>query len=205
MGFRRRIFSRKRRFQPFLLPVSRAKPPVEKGIIDFFNKEYYFNITSTIRENMKLSTQSRYGVRAVVDIAYNAEGAEAQVKDISRRQGISPRYLEQIFQKLKRAGILGSKRGPGGGYSLAKKPEEITVWEVVRTTEGHLDPVPCINPKSGDRHCERADKCVTRVIWTEAGDRLKAYLDSVTIRDLCEMAQKMGVKKELDERLVYYI
>ena len=154
---------------------------------------------------MRLSTQSRYGVRAVVDIAYNSEGLGTQVKDISRRQGISPRYLEQIFQKLKRAGILGSKRGPSGGYSLAKKPEQITVWEIVKTTEGHLDPVPCVNPKDRSRHCERAEKCVTRVIWTEAGLRLKAYLDSVTIRDLCEMAQEMGVKKELDERFVYYI
>jgi len=154
---------------------------------------------------MKLSTQSRYGVRAVVDIAYNSDGTETQVKDISRRQGISPRYLEQIFQKLKRAGILGSKRGPSGGYSLAKKPEEITVWEIVRTTEGQLDPVPCVNPKDGKGHCERAEKCVTRVIWSEAGYRLKAYLESVTVRDLCEMAQKMGVKKELDERFVYYI
>ncbi len=154
---------------------------------------------------MKLSTQSRYGVRAVLDIAYNSEGMETQVKDISKRQGISPRYLEQIFQKLKRGGILGSKRGPSGGYSLAKKPEDITVGEIVRITEGQIDPVPCLN--SGDRSqpCERAEECVTRVIWNEAGNRLKAYLDSVTVRDLCEMAQKMGVKKELDHRFIYYI
>ena len=90
---------------------------------------------------MKLSTQSRYGVRAIFDIAYNSEGLETQVKDISRRQGISPRYLEQIFQKLKKAGIVGSKRGPSGGYFLNKKPEDITVGEIVRITEGSIDPV----------------------------------------------------------------
>ena len=75
---------------------------------------------------MRLSTQSRYGVRAIFDIAYHSEGLETQVKDISRRQGISQRYLEQIFQKLKRAGIVGSKRGPSGGYFLGKKPEDIS-------------------------------------------------------------------------------
>ena len=80
---------------------------------------------------MRLSTQSRYGVRAIFDIAYHSEGLETQVKDISRRQEISPRYLEQIFQKLKKGGIVGSKRGPSGGYFLNKKPEEITIGQIV--------------------------------------------------------------------------
>ncbi|MGZ3538463.1 MAG: RrF2 family transcriptional regulator, partial [Thermodesulfobacteriota bacterium] len=84
---------------------------------------------------MRLSTQSRYGVRAIFDIAYHSAGLETQVKDISRRQGISQRYLEQIFQKLRRAGIVGSKRGPSGGYFLGKKPEDITLAEVIRVTE----------------------------------------------------------------------
>ncbi|HSH70526.1 MAG TPA: Rrf2 family transcriptional regulator, partial [Deferrisomatales bacterium] len=75
---------------------------------------------------MKLTTKSRYGVRAIFDIAYHAGGLPAQIKDISDRQRISPRYLEQIFQKLKKAGILGSKRGPKGGYFLLKEPKEIT-------------------------------------------------------------------------------
>ena len=154
---------------------------------------------------MKLSTQSRYGVRAILDIAYNSEGLETQVKDISRRQGISPRYLEQIFQKLKKGGILVSKRGPRGGYSLSKRPEDITVGEIVKITEGSIDPVPCLSPGDPSQPCERADECVTRVIWNEAGLRLKEYLDSITIKDLCEMAYKMGVKKELDKRFMYYI
>ena len=75
---------------------------------------------------MKLSTKSRYGLRALFDIAYHAGMLPGQIKDISRRQKISARYLEQIFQELKRAGLLKSKRGPQGGYRLTKKPEEIT-------------------------------------------------------------------------------
>jgi Rrf2 family protein len=144
-------------------------------------------------------------VRAIFDIAYNSEGLETQVKDISRRQGISPRYLEQIFQKLKKAGIVGSKRGPSGGYFLNKKSEEISVGDIVRITEGGIDPVVCIDPEDSSQSCDRLGECVTRLIWSEAGNRLKDYFDSVTINDLCKMAQKMGLKKELDQRFMYYI
>ena len=154
---------------------------------------------------MKLSTQSRYGVRAIFDIAYNSEGLETQVKDISRRQNISPRYLEQIFQKLKRAGIVGSKRGPTGGYFLNKKAEEITVGDIIRTTEGGIDPVLCIDPEDSSQPCDRLGECVTRLIWDEAGNRLKEYFDSVTVKDLCRMAQQKGLRKELDRRFMYYI
>jgi Rrf2 family protein len=154
---------------------------------------------------MRLSTQSRYGVRAIFDIAYHSEGLETQVKDISRRQGISARYLEQIFQKLRKGGIVGSKRGPSGGYFLSKKPEEITIGEIVRITEGGIDPVLCLNPEDSSQPCDRLGECVTRVIWNEAGKRLKEYFDSVTIKDLCEMAHEMGLKKELDRRFMYYI
>ena len=76
---------------------------------------------------MKLSTKSRYGVRAMFDMAYHAGNLPAQIKDISRRQNISPRYLEQIFQDLKKAGLLKSRRGPQGGYSLARSADKITV------------------------------------------------------------------------------
>lgn len=154
---------------------------------------------------MRLSTQSRYGVRAIFDIAYHSEGLETQVKDISRRQGISQRYLEQIFQKLRRAGIIRSKRGPSGGYFLGKKPEEITVGEVIRITEGGINPVLCVNPEDSSKSCERSGGCVTQIVWNEAGNRLKEYFDSVTIKDLCQLAKEMGMKKDFDKRFMYYI
>jgi Rrf2 family transcriptional regulator, iron-sulfur cluster assembly transcription factor len=154
---------------------------------------------------MKLSTQSRYGVRAIFDIAFHSEGVEAQVKNISRRQGISARYLEQIFQKLKKGGILGSKRGPSGGYILNKKPDEITVGEIIRITEGQLDPVRCLDPEDSKKPCSRSGECVTQIVWNEAGKRMKDYFDSLTIGDLCKMAQKMGMKRESDYKLMYYI
>lgn len=154
---------------------------------------------------MRLSTQSRYGVRAIFDIAYHSEGLDTQVKDISRRQGISQRYLEQIFQKLKKAGIVGSKRGPSGGYFLNKKPEDITVGEIIQITEGIINPVLCIDQEDKRRPCQRSGECVTQIIWGEAGNKLKEYFNSVTIKDLCNMAREMGLKKDLDKRFMYYI
>ena len=154
---------------------------------------------------MRLSTKSRYGVRAIFDIAYHSEGLEAQVKDISRRQEISPRYIEQIFQKLRKAGIIGSKRGRTGGYFLVKRPEEITLGEIIRVTEGDIDPVLCMDPEEPGQPCGRSKECVTRIIWNEAGNRLKEYFDSVTVKDLCEKAQKIGVKRESEQRYIYYI
>ncbi len=154
---------------------------------------------------MRLSTQSRYGVRAIFDIAYHSEGLGTQVKDISRRQGISQRYLEQIFQKLKKAGIVGSKRGPTGGYFLGKKPENISLGEVIRITEGGINPVRCVNAEDSRQPCERSGECVTQIVWNEAGKRLGDYFDSVTVKDLCKLANEMGIKKDLDKRFVYYI
>ena len=154
---------------------------------------------------MRLSTQSRYGVRAIFDIAYHSEGLETQVKDISRRQGISQRYLEQIFQKLRKAGIVGSKRGPTGGYFLNKKPENITIGEIIRITEGGINPVLCVNPGNSSQPCDRSGECVTQIVWDEAGKRLGDYFDSVTIKDLCKLAKEMGIKKDLDKRFMYYI
>ena len=154
---------------------------------------------------MKLSTQSRYGVRAIFDIAYHSEGLGTQVKDISRRQGISQRYLEQIFQKLKKAGVLGSKRGPSGGYFLGKKPEDITIGEIVQITEGSINPVRCVDAEDSTQPCERSGECVTQIVWNEAGQRLKNYFDSVTIKDLCKLAKELGIRKDLDKRFMYYI
>jgi Rrf2 family protein len=154
---------------------------------------------------MRLSTKSRYGVRAVFDIAYHGGGDGVQVKDIARRQQISPRYLEQIFQKLRDAGIITSKRGPQGGYSLARNPQNIKVGEIIRVTEGGFEPVCCVHPEKSGKHCDRIAECVTRFIWKEAGEKLEDFFDSVTIGDLCEKAELLGVQKEQGQRLMYYI
>lgn len=152
---------------------------------------------------MRLSTKSRYGLRALFDMAYHAGTLPAQIKDISRRQNISPRYLEQIFQSLKRGGLLKSRRGPQGGYFLARKPHEITVQQIITAAEGEMALVDCV--KSCKKICEFDNECVTQKIWMEASKRLNDYLSSVTLKDLCEDAQSMGMEKELDHRFMYFI
>src|SRR5512136_2027569 len=100
---------------------------------------------------MRLSTKSRYGLRALFDIAYNSGTLPAQIQDITRRQEISPRYLEQIFQSFKKAGILNSKRGPQGGYFLARNPDEITVREILQAAEGDTMLVDCLGKRNGKK------------------------------------------------------
>jgi Rrf2 family transcriptional regulator, iron-sulfur cluster assembly transcription factor len=142
---------------------------------------------------MKISTQSRYGLRALFDISYNSAGSSTQVKEISARQSISPRYIEQIFQKLKRADIIKSVRGPSGGYYLARKARDITVGDVVRATEGAVELVRCSGTTGKKAKCERIDACAVRNMWVKASRTLMEYLDSVTLQDLCDEAQNNGV------------
>ena len=152
---------------------------------------------------MRLSTKSRYGLRALFDIAYNAGAQPAQIQDISRRQDISPRYLEQIFQGLKKNGILKSKRGPQGGYCLAKSPEEITVRAVIEATEGDTLIVDCAGRKKGE--CSFDGSCVTQTVWEESNARLNEFFESITLKTLCERGESLGIKREQDHRFMYFI
>jgi Rrf2 family transcriptional regulator, iron-sulfur cluster assembly transcription factor len=157
---------------------------------------------------MRLSTKSRYGLRALFDIAYNSGTLPAQIQDISRRQEISPRYLEQIFQNFKRSGILKSKRGPNGGYYLARGPEAITIREIIQSAEGDIALVDCVNGKVSKRKkgdCPANGSCVTQTVWQEATAKLNDYFESLTLKNLCEKGQAMGVKREQDHRFVYFI
>jgi Rrf2 family protein len=156
---------------------------------------------------MRLSTKSRYGLRALFDIAYNSGTLPAQIQDISRRQDISPRYLEQIFQALKKAGILKSKRGPQGGYCLAKGPDQITVKDVIQAAEGDtcLVSCTCLVKKSKSGACAFDGKCVTQIIWSDAAGKLNEYFSTMTLKDLCEHGQALGLKREQDHRFMYYI
>lgn len=140
---------------------------------------------------MKLSTRGRYGVRAVFDMAYYGKGRPAQIRTIAERQEIPLRYLEQILNRLRRAGIVHTLRGPRGGYFLGKSPDQITVAEVVRATEGPVRLVSCKETGRKDVQCHRAPQCVVRQVWEEAGRRLNDYLESVTIEKLCSEAKKM--------------
>ena len=158
---------------------------------------------------MRLTTKSRYGLRALFDIAYHSGTLPTQIQDISRRQQISPRYLEQIFQNLKRAGILKSKRGPQGGYCLSRKPDQITVLEILNATEQDMLMVDCAGKtdKKPKRvtECPFEGKCVTQTVWKEASDLLNDLFSNMTLQTLCDRGHELGITKEQDHRFMYYI
>ncbi len=143
---------------------------------------------------MKLSNRSQYGVRALFDIAYYGEGKTIQIHEISKRQGIPRRFLEQIFFILKKAGIIDSIRGPKGGYLLHQAPHEISVGDIIRILEGPIEPVPCTTMEEDGSTCHYIDKCVTRKVWEGAGNLLTEYFDSITLEDLCLRANELGLK-----------
>ena len=132
---------------------------------------------------MKLSTRSRYGLRILVDLAGFQNREPVRIGDISKRQGVSVKYLEQLIRPLKQAGLVTSVRGPKGGHLLAKRPKEITLGQIVRLFEVQTDLVECINsPES----CHLSIDCKIRMIWKEAAQALYEKLDTTTIADLVE-------------------
>ncbi|MGM9969985.1 MAG: RrF2 family transcriptional regulator [Anaeroplasma sp.] len=126
-----------------------------------------------------ISTKGRYALRVMIDIANNSEGNYISLKDISLRQGISLKYLEQVIQLLLRNGLLQSLRGNNGGYRLAKDANEITVYEVLKAAEGCLAPVACLADCASQ--CVREDKCSTVEFWKGFDKVITEYLNSRTI------------------------
>jgi Rrf2 family iron-sulfur cluster assembly transcriptional regulator len=140
---------------------------------------------------MLVTTAGRYALRALIDVAFYGNGTPTRIKDISRRQRISSRYLEQIFSKLFKAGLIKGRRGPLGGYVLAKDASEITVADIIAAAEGPLHPIPvtclCGN-ETTDNQCDLFEGCLSRHVWKETERLLLDYLNSVTIADLCALA-----------------
>ena len=130
---------------------------------------------------MKLSTRSRYGARILVDLARNRNQGPVQIGEISKRQDISVKYLEQLIRPLKQAKMVKSVRGPKGGHLLAKKPEDITLGQIVRLFEGQSELVECI---SNPEKCSMSDDCQVRLAWGDATRVLYEKLDNTTIADL---------------------
>ncbi len=150
---------------------------------------------------MKISTQGRYGLRALVDLAEHEEKNAIPLREISRRQDISERYLEQLFAKLRKAGIIESVRGAYGGYKLKKEPEEITVGDVLRILEGYIVPVYCTG--KAPESCKMQGDCVTHEVWEELRKKVVEVVDSITLADLKKKAVKLH--NQHNEGNMYYI
>lgn len=131
---------------------------------------------------MIVSTKGRYALRVLIDMAEHQTEAFVPLKEIARRQDISEKYLESIVKSLVQGGVLTGLRGKGGGYRLSRRPEQYTVGDILRLTEGPLSPVACLEP--GSPSCPRMASCRTLPLWQGLDRVISEYLDGVTLADL---------------------
>ena len=139
-------------------------------------------LTSKGDNDMKISTKGRYALRFMIDLAEHQGQGAVTLKEVSDRQGISVKYLEQIVILLNHAGLIRSIRGNQGGYLLLRAPSEYTAGEELRAVEGNLCPVPCI--EQGENLCKRYSICKTIHFWQGLNDIIREYVDSFTLEDL---------------------
>lgn len=150
---------------------------------------------------MKLTTKGRYAVTAMLDLAINhAQGAVA-LADIAKRQGISLSYLEQLFARLRRKGLVSSVRGPGGGYTLALPPTQISVAEVIVAIDENIDATRC----GGEKNCHGEERCLTHYLWEDLSQRIYEFLNGVTLADLAQRStvQEVALRQAKSIKLIF--
>lgn len=134
---------------------------------------------------MKLTSKGRYAVTAMIDIALNQDKGAITLSLISERQGISLSYLEQLFAKLKKADLVSSARGPGGGYRLSRIASEISISEIIRAVDESVDARKC----GGKSNCQGGDECLSHALWSELSDTIDGFLKSITLQGVVDKRQ----------------
>ena len=147
---------------------------------------------------MRLTTKGRFAVTAMVDLALRQGGGPVTLAEISSRQKISLSYLEQLFGKLRRRGLVDSVRGPGGGYRLARDMGGISIAEIILAVDEPIDATQC----GGKENCRDEQKCLTHDLWAQLNDRIFSYLEAVNLRQLVDdqRAKESGVNTVHDMR-----
>lgn len=138
---------------------------------------------------LKLSTKGQYGVRAMFELAKNYEQGPLTIKEIAKRQDVSVAYLEQLLNKLRRSKLIKSQKGPGGGYAINKRPEEISVKMILNSLEGPVAIAQCLDPST--KGCKRVEGCVTRLLWKSLGEKIEEFLDTIHLDDLLKEEMKL--------------
>ncbi|GEK72979.1 MULTISPECIES: Rrf2 family transcriptional regulator [Halomonas] len=146
---------------------------------------------------MRLTTKGRYAVTAMLDLAMHADEGPTSLADISRRQEISLSYLEQLFARLRRARLVDSVRGPGGGYLLALAPDAISVARVIDAVNESVDATRC----GGLSDCQQGDTCLTHHLWNELSDQIHGYLEGVTLGQLAGREEFQRIAERQRRRL----
>lgn len=147
---------------------------------------------------MRLTSKGRYAVTAMLDVALHAKVGPVPLADISLRQGISLSYLEQLFARLRKHGLVQSVRGPGGGYQLGLDAADISVSAVISAVDESVDATRC----QGKSDCQSGAKCLTHSLWTDLSDRIEDFLTNITLGELVRKNEVQNVAKRQDSRVV---
>ncbi len=145
---------------------------------------------------MQLSSKGRYAVMAMADLARNSQGSAVPVAAIAERQELSSAYLEQLFAKLRRAGLVDSTRGPGGGYALASKPHDISISDIMQAVEEPVKMTRCHIEDAGG--CVGDSRCLTHDLWRALGDHIVGFLGSVTLGDVIDNAAARDMARGIE-------
>ena len=131
---------------------------------------------------MRLTTKGRYAVTAMLDLSLNYEVGTITLADISARQGISLSYLEQLFSRLRKQNLVSSTRGPGGGYTLSRSPDKITILDVILAVDEKMDNTAC----EGKANCHDGEQCLSHHLWESLSDQIRVYLSGITLEQVVQ-------------------
>lgn len=145
---------------------------------------------------MRLTTKGRYAVTAMLDLALNADRGPISLAGISKRQGISLSYLEQLFSRLRQSGLVSSVRGPGGGYRLAREGESIFVAQIVDAVNESVDATSC----GGNSDCAGGEQCLTHYLWCDLSEQIHSFLSSISLAQLVARAEVQEVARRQQQR-----
>jgi len=140
---------------------------------------------------VRLTTKGRYAVTAMLDLAFHSQIKPVTLTDIADRQTISLSYLEQLFARLRRAGMVKGVRGPGGGYKLCHKTSEINIADIITAVDEPLDSTKC----GGEANCQKEKACLTHNLWMGLSEQIRNYLEGISLADLLEKNQVQEVAK----------
>ena len=145
---------------------------------------------------MRLTTKGRYAVTAMLDLAYHGEKNPVTLTDIAKRQEISLSYLEQLFSRLRKSGMVEGVRGPGGGYQLSRKAEDISIADIITAVDETMDSTRC----GGKATCQNKQPCLTHDLWMGLSDQIRQYLDSISLRDVLQRKHVRKVAERQDQQ-----
>lgn len=152
---------------------------------------------------MRLTTKGRYAVTAMLDLAFHSQIKPVTLTEIATRQTISLSYLEQLFARLRRAGMVKGVRGPGGGYTLCGLASDINIADIIAAVDEHVDATKC----GGEANCQQEQACLTHDLWVGLSEQIRDYLKSITLGQLLEKhhVQEIAQRQELDAQRVIEI